>query len=70
MPTPIMIGNQDLQGYVARRYQELHAQGYSKSEAHSIAFQELRQLKAQLEAQQQAEPDPFSQVIYNRGGGF
>ena len=65
-----MSGDPGLQGYVSRRYAELHAQGYSKSEAHSIAFQELRELEAQRRAQQAQVPpeDPYNSVIYGRGG--
>jgi hypothetical protein len=67
-----MSDNTQLQGYVAKRYKQLHEAGYSKSEAHSIAFQELRELQAQLEAQQQQpEPEnPFNQVIYSDDPGF
>jgi hypothetical protein len=70
MPTPIMSGDSELQGYVARRYNELHQQGYSKSEAHSIAFRELRMLQAQQQAQQaqaRAEAnanDPYYNFLY------
>jgi len=74
MPSPLMSGNQNLQGYVSRRYHELHSQGYSKSEAHAIAFQELRELIAEQEAleaqQQQIPPDPFNSIIYSDQPGF
>lgn len=65
-----MSGDAGLQGYVSRRYAELHAAGYSKSEAHSIAFQELRQLEAQRRAQQiQIEQeDPYNTVVFGQGG--
>jgi hypothetical protein len=69
MPTPIMSGNIGLQGYVAKRYKELHAQGYSKSEAHSIAFQELRELQAQQQAQPEPE-NPYNSIIYSDDPGF
>jgi multidrug resistance efflux pump len=65
-----MAGDAELQGYVAKRYNELHQQGYSKSEAHSIAFQELRMLQAQQQAQRaqmQAQAnanDPFYEFLY------
>ena len=70
MPTPLMSGNIGLQGYVAKRYKELHAQGYSKSEAHSIAFQELRELQAQQQAQQPEPENPYNQIIYSNDPGF
>ncbi len=72
MPNPVMTGDRELQGYIARRYNELHQKkGYSKSEAHSIAFQELRVLDAQRK-QQQAEMeameranDPYYHFLYD-----
>lgn len=66
-----MTGDRDLQGYVAKRYNELHQGGFSKSEAHSIAFQELRALDAQRKIEQaqalaaEQANDPYYHFLYD-----
>jgi len=46
---------------LAERYKELHAQGYSKSEAHALAWAEV------TEAQEPEPPqDPYMTPIFGR----
>ncbi len=63
-----MTGNAQGQGYVSARYKQLREAGYSKSEAHSIAFMEFRQMMSQ--PQEQPQPDPYNNVIWSQEPGF
>ena len=67
MSSPIMAGDPHAQGYIRQRYAQLRSAGYSKSEAHAIAFDELRAMSEQ--AQQQPQ-DPYSSVVYSDQPGF
>ena len=64
----LISGDPQLQGYISQRYKQLRAAGYSKSEAHAIAFAELREQLANPPQQQQQ--DPYSYVIYSNEEGF
>jgi predicted HAD superfamily Cof-like phosphohydrolase len=52
MATPLLTGNQINQNYIIERYSELRAAGYSKSQAHAMAFDELRAGMAQAREEQ------------------
>lgn len=68
MPTPILTGDRQGQGYIKARYEQLHKMGYSKSEAHSIAFNEFREMMNQ--PQEEPQPDPYNDVVYSTEPGF
>jgi hypothetical protein len=72
MAQSLFTGNPELQGFLAKRYQEYHQAGYSKTESHALAMQDLRTLHAQLLAEQQAQeqrgPNPFNAIIFDESG--
>lgn len=67
-----MTGDPNLQRFLKDRYNELHDQGYSKSQAHAIAFQEMLQAKQQgyIEVVEQEPADPYLEVIYSDREGI
>jgi hypothetical protein len=67
MSSPIMSGDPQAQGYIRQRYAQLREAGYSKSEAHTIAFNELRAMSERAQEQPQ---DPYNSVVYSDQPGF
>ena len=66
MPHPAMTGDLVLQNYLRDQYWAFRNAGYSKADAHSLAFQKMLEAKAQgyIVEDQPQQVDPYTAVLY------
>jgi hypothetical protein len=70
MSTPAFSGDPNLQRYLTERYHFYHDQGYSKSDSHALAFQDMLAAKQQgyIEYQEEYVPNEIDVVFSDQPG--